>query len=241
MRSSHVQPRRRPPQECRAFTLLELMIALFMTVILTLSLYASIRIAFRSKASAEAAVEPPRAAALALDVLGQDIESAIGPTTLIPTSFEATTGSDDRGRPDDDLQFFTVADSPLHAGANGDIKSDELTVVTSPNGRDHLLVRKIVRNLLSTSTTPNPDVEVICGGVGSFHLQYYNGDTWADTWDSTQEDNTLPAAVQVTLTLERTDATGAVRSYPYTRVFPISCSTAAQDSTVNPNATVGLP
>ena len=249
--STPVRHRQTHPRRRAAFTLLELLVAMFIVAILSLSLYASLQIAFRSKASAEAAVEPPRTAATALDLIGQDLQAA-APLTAFPAQsleFEGVDQTDSRGHPGDDLQFYTVADSPLHANANGDVKGVELTTVPSPDGRDHLLVRKVIRNLLSenfnaaTPFTPgvNPDVEVICRGVGGFNLRYYNGDTWADSWDSTQEDNTIPAAVEVTLTLDRTDASGVTRSYNYVRIFPLSASTAAQDSTVNPNADVGLP
>ena len=145
------------------------------------------------------------------------------------------------GSPGDDLNFFSVADSPIHANANGDVKNVELTTMPTPDGRDTVLVRKVIRNLLSETATPNPDVEVICRGVTGFALQYYDGAEWVPTWDSTQEDNTIPAAVQVTLTLTRPDVNGANKSFRFVRVYPLSCSTAAQDSQVNPNANQGLP
>ncbi len=215
-----------------------------LVAILALSLYASLRVAFKAKAAAEAAVEPPRTAGLVLDQVAQDLQASVAPTSLLASTFEGTDGTDDRGRPGDDVQFFSVADSPLHAVANGELKNVELAVMTAPNG-DHLLVRKVVRNLLSPTATPNPDVEVLCRGVGGWNLRYYNGAEWADSWDSTQQDNTLPAAVEVTLTLDRPNgnvvAGDGTRSFRYTRVVPLACSTAAQDSQVNPNADQGLP
>ena len=222
---------------------------MFIVAILSLSLYASLKVAFRSKASAEAVVEPPRTAAAAMDMLGVDLQAAV-PIGYLATQFEGVTQTDGRGQPGDDLQFYSVADSPLHAGANGDTKCIELTTMPSADGRDTLLVRKVIRNLLSqtfNSATPfaspgvNPDVEVICRGVGGFGLQYYDGAEWVPTWDSTQEDNTIPVAVQVTLTLNRPDANGDVKPHKFVRIFPLSCSTAAQDSQVNPNANQGLP
>ena len=211
-----------------------------LVAVLSTSLYISLRVAFGAKAAAEAAVEPPRTAAVALDLICQDLQASVAPSGLVwAQTFTGTDATDGRGRAGDDVQFFTVADSPLHAAANGDIKNVELTVADSPNGTEHLLVRRVIRNLLATSSTPNPDVEVICRGVGSFNLRYFNGTDWADTWDSTQQNNTLPAAVEVTLVLERDNGVmqpDGSRGFRYTRVVPMPCSTAAQDSTVNPNA-----
>jgi type II secretory pathway component PulJ len=222
--------------------LLELLVAMVIVAVLSMSLYASLRIAFRAQASSDLIVETPRTAAMTLDMIGRDLQASV-PMGLLATQFEGLDQTDGRGRPGDDVQFFSVADSPLHATANGDIKSIELTTMVVPGG-DTVLVRKVIRNLLSQQTNLNPDVEVLCRGVGGFNLRYYDGAEWLDSWDSTQEDNTLPAAVEVTLTLDRpagVDARDGTKSFRYLRIFPISCSTAAQDSQVNPNADVGLP
>ena len=93
-------------------------------------------------------------------------------------------------------------------------------------------MRRVIRNLLS-ETQVNPDEEILCRGVNSFTLAYSTGSQWQQTWDSTQEDNTIPAAVQVALELQRPDSKGVMQTIRYTRVFALSCSTASTDSTVN--------
>jgi len=90
------------------------------------------------------------------------------------------------------------------------------------------LVRKVIPNLLSPQA-PNPDVEVICRGVGGFNLRYYDGTQWNDTWDSTQQQNVLPNAVEVTLTLDRpngpiVNADGS-HAFRFTHIIPMPCST----------------
>jgi type II secretion system protein J len=222
----------------RGFTLLELVFSMMIVAMLVPVLYSCLHAAFRAKASADAAVAPARDAELVFDWLRKDISDAVPPSasTGLIGPFEGTNGTDNRSRDDDDLQFYTVADSPQDASNNNEIKFDELTVITAPNGGDHVLVRKIDRDVI-TQPAPNPDVEVLCRGVGGFNLRYFDGTNWNDTWDSTIEDNTLPAAVEVTLTLDRPNGNTAnpdgTRSFKYVRVIPISCSTAAFDSTVN--------
>ncbi len=226
----------------RGFTLLELMLALLIVATLVPILYNSLRVAYREKASAEAAVEPVRTAEIAMDWLRLDLGDAMPPGVQVPGGplllagpFEGTEGTDDRGREGDDLQFYTTADSPLHETNNSEIKFVELCVITAPNG-DHVLARRVVRDLLSDQA-PNPDVEVLCRGIGAFSLRYFDGTNWADTWDSTEEDNTLPAAVEVTLTLDRpngpTHNPDGSQSFKFTRVFQLPCSTAAFDANVN--------
>jgi type II secretory pathway pseudopilin PulG len=222
---------------------LELMLAMIIVATLIPVLYSAMHAAFTLKTKAEAAVEPSRTAKIAMDMVRQDLGDALPPTGQLAYTFEGTQGKDDRGREADDLQFCSTADSPQHAAANGEVKFIEMTVMTAPNG-DHVLVRKVIRNLLSPQESAsqlippgNPDVEVICRGVGGFSLRYFDGTTWDTTWDFTAEDYTLPAAVEVTLTLDRPDPTPSdpnhVKSIPYVRVIPLGCSTAAFDSTVN--------
>jgi type II secretion system protein J len=222
----------------RGFTLLELLVAMAMVAILAVSLFASIQITFRAQKRAEAAVEPARTAQLAMEMIGQDITNSFAPDGQLGGTFEGTTGTDDRGHEADDIDFYSTADSPQHIDANGEIKNIELTVITPVNSTDHVLVRRVTRNLLSLNTTATPDPEFICGHVDSFTVQYFDGTDWAPTWDSTAEDNTLPMAVQVTLNIDRADsaAPGGVQTTSYTRIFPVPCSTAEFDSAVNPSA-----
>ena len=220
------------------FTLLELLVAMAMVAILAVSLFASIQITFKAQKRADAAVEPGRTAQLALEMIGQDLTDSMPPGTQLSGNFEGTTGSDDRGHEADDIDFYATTESPQHVDANGEIKNIEITVITPQNSTDHVLVRRVTRNLLSLNSTATPDPEFICGHVNSFTVQYFNGTDWETTWDSTAEDNTLPVAIQVTLNIDRDDAAvaGGVQTYSYTRVYPIPCSTAAFDSAVNPSA-----
>jgi general secretion pathway protein J len=222
----------------RGFTLVELMLALMIVAVLAPILYSSLRVGFAEKAQAEQAVEPQRTASMALDWIAMDLGSALQPSTAsssLEGSFEGTDGQDDRGCDADDLQFYGISDSPQHEFNNGEIKSIELAVVVSPEG-DHVLVRKVIRDLLSDQA-PNPDVEVICRGIGGFNLRYFDGTNWTDTWDSTAEDNTLPAAVEITLTLDRPAGPlqnhDGSKCFQFVRVVQLPCSTAAFDSNVN--------
>lgn len=211
-----------------------------MTAIIIPVIYGALISAYRAKASSLATVEPPKIAEMAMDWLRQDIGDAVPPsalTTALAGPFQGIEGKDDRGHEADDLQFYTVAESPLHATGNGEIKFVELTVMTAPNG-DHVLVRKVTRDVVSylNGSAPDPDVEVICRNVSSFSLSYYDGTAWFPTWDSTASgtDNNLPCAVQVTIQLDRpngnTRNSDGTQSFQYVRIIPIACSYVAYDA-----------
>jgi prepilin-type N-terminal cleavage/methylation domain-containing protein len=230
----------------RAFTLLELMLAMMIVAIIVPVLYNVMHASFTAKAKSEAAIEPARTAELSMDMLRTDLTDALPPTGVIANAFIGTNGKDERGREADDLIFYSTADAPQDApGTNGmvnqEIKQIELTVMTTNTG-DHVLVRKITRDMLGQlqgQTTANPDVEVICRGVGGFQLRYFDGYHWGETWDTTQTqfNYELPAAVQVILTLDRpngyTRNSDGSKSFVYTRNIPLSCSYAPFDTTIN--------
>jgi Type II secretion system (T2SS), protein J len=133
--------------------------------------------------------------------------------------------------------FFSTAESPQHVDANGEIKQIELTVEHIAGTNDYALVRRVTRNLLA-EVQAAPDEEIICRGVSSFTLQYFDGSNWDTTWDSTVEDKTIPAAVQVKVELEDTNASSKSPPINYERIIPLLCSTASIDPAVNTGVTM---
>jgi type II secretion system protein J len=218
----------RNSQIANGFTLIELVVALLMVAILASSMYASLRIAFRAQASAEAAVEPARTADLAMEMLRDDIQNAFPPSTTetqINKVFYGSDATDERGANSDTLEFCSTADAREHASANGEIKHILLHVNAPANTSDHVLVRSVSRNLLTVNAEPTVDDEVICRGVGAFNLRYYDGTSWQDTWNSDTSTIPLPLAVEVTLQLDRPGPNDKTRSIKYVRVFPLACAT----------------
>ena len=241
-------------RDARGFTLIELVIALAMVAVLAVTLARTI-FAFKNTTYAEAAIEPSRSASLALDIIQADLQNALTPNVnstaqsgtnmtgavnatsdgVLVQSFEATQSQDDRGHEADDVIFFSTAESPKHVDSIGDIKQIELTVQSPSTAgvNDHVLVRNVTGNLLAM-TNINPDTEILCRGVSAFSIQYYTGSEWLTTWDSTQEDNTIPVAVQITLALDRVDpGTKETKTYQFVRTFTLPNSTAATDTNVN--------
>lgn len=224
----------------RGFTLIELVVALAMVAIIAGSLATSLWTAYHATQRTEAAVTPSRQASIMMDYLSTDLQNALQPGTAATTligNFAGTQAQDDRGHEADDVIFFATAESPQHVDANGEIKQIELTVEHLAGSNDYALVRRVTRNLLAQIQAA-PDEEIICRNVSSFTLQYFDGSNWDTTWDSTQEDKTIPAAVQVKVELQSPTAANNTPPVTYERIIPLSCSTAYFDSAVNTGVTV---
>jgi prepilin-type N-terminal cleavage/methylation domain-containing protein len=238
------------------FTLLELILALAMVSVLTLTLYAALMVTVRAKERAYAAVAPVRTTLLAADIIRQDLESVLPCKQLLAGPF---IGTSQGGA--DVLDFYCLgSDVGWHApptdqqaqqqGGNGGM-GQGLGLGLAPatdapwsDGPRHVvlqlrtdlqppsLVRSVTRNLLAP-TAPTPEDEILCRNVKSFTLRYFDGSVWQDSWDSTTLGDILPVAVEMTLETVMDDEKPGqpATTYKVTRVFPLACAQPATDTT----------
>jgi len=82
--------------------------------------------------------------------------------------------------------------------ARSDIQFVEYYLEQDDYSEDMNLVRSVTKNLLA-QITPEPQKQVVCRNVLSFNVQYLDGTEWLESWDSTQQDDAIPPAVEVSL------------------------------------------
>jgi hypothetical protein len=196
---------------------------------LAVSMYACLRLGFRARDSATNALGPVRAATAALDLIQHDLESALPPNGVMAGPFigeQVTEG----GITANGLQMFCMGEGPYSPDPTGQggMRKVELVVTagSDPGGNgtsSPALARYITTNLLAPAT-PVPQQEVLCRGLRSFSLRYYDGTAWQTSWDSTQQGDVLPAAVEVSLELNwPPDKTPGAQVYKATRVIVLPC------------------
>src|SRR5438445_8032463 len=212
---------RKPSQ--LGFTLLELILAMGMISMLAVSLYATLRVAFKARDSATSGIAPMRSANIALDLLGQDIESALPPTGVLAGAFLGQHLGDVQTS-QDTVEFYCIGsgdslDPPNSCG----FRKIDVGLEPAPDGHANLLVRRITNNLLSPQEI-QPEEEVLCRNVRSFSIRYYDGTQWYEEWDSTQMGDVLPVAVQVDLQIQ-TSSDNQAPLYHASRVFAFACHT----------------
>lgn len=217
-----IRVKRRQP---RGFTLLELILAMAITCMLAMTLYATLRTAFKAQASAMSAVESLRSAQIALQLVGRDVSCALPPTGILAGPFYGIpqgSGTD----PSDTVEFYAIAtgvdDANDPTRADG-IRRIDITIATAPDGT-HCLIRRVQRNLTALEDFA-PDEEILCRNVASLTCRYFDGTTWTDSWDSTAENDTLPLAVELTIDLMPTGR--ETRGYHMTRTFTLPCTVAS--------------
>lgn len=213
-----------------AFTLMELILASAMVAMLSMALYMAFTTALRARDTAVRNVAPVRNAAIAAELIKQDLESVMAPTGLLAGDFVGTRqtgGASEMGS----VTFFAVGADPNHAdeAMSEGIRQVEIACRTDVN--PPVLVRRITRNLLPASSAQEPEEEILARDVRSFTIRYFDGSSWLDSWDSTTVNNVLPYAVEMVLELEYQRPSQENGIYRITRVIPLPCAKSSDSTT----------
>ncbi len=211
------------------FTLLEILLAMTLMAMLAGTLYGSLHIAFRARDSVQRAIEETNAGALGLDLVRRDFSEALPPKGILAGTFIGSDDQWDNGRDADSMDFYASANMLDEPVGTCDIIHVSIALGTDDDGTV-ALVRNTTTNLLATEV-PEPDTEVICRNVRSLNLRYFDGTDWLDSWDSTQEGDELPLAVELVLELKpfkdqptTTDSLGNPQGPVLTRVLVAPCA-----------------
>lgn len=229
----------------KAFTMLELLVAMALMVVVASCLYTALYIAFRAKRSALSAVEPTSLAINAIELIKQDTYGVLPPSGVLAGAFIGSDSLGVHGVDADSLEFYTTHiysqnDHPI--GGLGKIELG-LEEDTDNDRENYRLVRRITTNLLSPKAI-DPEEQVLCRNVKSLNLRYFDGDNWLDEWDSTADANSLPLAMEIDIqVLYNTTSSNSNMESQVRRLsqsFTIPCGGAAQEESQSENGSSGL-
>lgn len=226
------------------FTLLELIVASAIAATIALTVYTAMAAAFKARNSANRQMIGPRQAAVALDIIEQDLQSATrAGGTLYGAFYGYALGSP--GAETDSLSFITLGrdDAMTRVATNvEDPLADgprrvEIALRADATGAP-VIMRRVQRNLL-TQTTITTEDETIAAHVRALSIRYFDGSGWSEEWDSSQRtDSAIPQAVQITIELATHAATvdpsalqGVPPVYRATRIVPLAVAAPPSDST----------
>jgi type II secretion system protein J len=182
----------------KAFTLLEVLLAMMLTALLAGSLYASLRTAFVARRSAEGATGPARTLQLAMTLVEQDLRAAVAPNGILAGAFDGQDAGGPLAGGSDSLNFYAARPGGSERPGVGGVAQVGLLCTEGDSGDQPVLVRQVTANLLAP-VAREPAQEVLCRNIRQFNLRYHDGTDWLDSWDSASHDNALPLAVEITL------------------------------------------
>jgi len=224
----------------RAFTMLELLVAMALMVVIASCLYTALYTAFRAKRSALSAVEPTSSAINAIELIKQDTYGVLPPGGILAGAFIGNDSLGVNGVDADSLEFYTTSENDHPVGGLGKIEL-VLEEDTDYDRENYRLVRRITTNLLSPRAI-DPEEQVLCRNVKSLNLRYFDGDNWLDEWDSTADANSLPLAMEIDIQVLY-NTNGSNKESQIRRLsqsFAIPCGGAAQEESQSENGGSGL-
>jgi general secretion pathway protein J len=194
----------------RAFTLVELLVAITILAAISLLIYGAFAGMKRSKEGLERVQDRYREGRLAMARITRELQSAyisahapINQALIVQkTAFVGT-----RGTPADRVDFNAFANRRLDRDSH-DTDQCELSYFGSPNPDGSGTVDLVRRSSTRLDLEPGKGgkVEVLATDIDLFDLEYLDATTgnWLETWDSTQaigQPNRLPLQVRVILVL----------------------------------------
>jgi len=199
-----------PAQSKSAFTLLELILAILVFAIVLSAIHVVFFTALRLRNRTSEAIERALPLQQTLSIIKRDLANLVPPGGALsgqlqsaPTTSTASSSMSRATGP----QFYTSVGIVSDDHTYGEIERVAYFLAASTNdaaGQD--LFRTVSRNLLPVTQDVTDD-QFLMGGVDTITFQYYDGNNWKDTWDSTTADsvtgltNNLPRAIKLSLAL----------------------------------------
>ena len=191
----------------RAFTLLEMILAVAVAAIVLAAVSAAFFTALHLQASTQAAVDEATPVDQALAVMRRDLECVVTPTNgtskILSGDFRVGQVSSLGVNVPVAIEMYTAtgalssaADAPWADIQRVTYGLEKPTDGSTPGME---LVRSVTRNLLST-LTPNVENQPLLSGVASIQFSRFDGANWYDAWDTTDPSagtTNLPVAIRV--------------------------------------------
>jgi type II secretion system protein J len=210
-----------------AFTLIELILAISIMSLILSAMSGVLYVAYRLHTGVTDSLEQALPPETALLTIQRDLANIVCNNTsnniMLIGSFQTinqTNALPGQIGPD----FYTTGGQPDGLLPWGDVEKVDYLLQASANrnlsGQD--LVRAVTHNILSVTSPPQPEEKrVILSGVQSVVCTYYDGTSWDNAWDSTQQTN-LPSAIkmQIFMAAQGVARSGAVGK-TYTLVIPV--------------------
>jgi len=222
----------------RGFTLLELLIASMVGAIVLLVINATYFGALRLHNATNERIDTDLVLQRALGLVQRDLAGLRVPAgTVTPPAGTFSGQFQDTPTNSPTQEFSDMRVSPDLYTSSGEVDGwspfSEVQIVayflapTTDGSNTKNLVRAVTRNLLPVQE-PATEEQILLTGVMDAEFNYYDGNEWTNTWDSTVT-STLPTAIRFSLTLANRDSSQAVPQ-PIELVVPVLVSTTTSQA-----------
>jgi type II secretion system protein J len=193
--------------------LLEVLLAVLVFSIVLAAIHTVFFSAFKLRNKTSEAIERSLPLQQAIAIIKRDLANLVPPGGTLsgalqstPTTASGSGMAGSLGR-QNGPQFYTAVGLEDDNAPWAEVERVSYHLAAATNNTPGLdLYRSVTRNLLPLTQDETAD-QFLLSGVESIAFQYYDGNAWKDTWDSTQADtttgltNNLPRAIKLELAL----------------------------------------
>lgn len=202
-------------RRARGFTLLELLLAILVFAIVLGAMHVVFFTAFKLRNKTSDAIERSLPLQQTLAIINRDLANLVPPGGPLSGALQSTptvsvTEMNNSPNHGNGPQFYTAVGIVDDNAPWGEVERVSYYLAQPTNNTPGMdLFRSVTRNLLPVMQEQTED-QFLMSGVQAITFQYYDGNDWQDTWDSTQVDsatgltNNLPCAIKVELQLYNT-------------------------------------
>lgn len=190
------------PQASHAgFTLMELLVASVAFAMIVLVIKVTLLESMEMRERGQKRMDEINTRMRVMEIIESDLKQCFLKETTFAQEFRGETLSGSIARTDQ-LEFYTasgIIQTNLPWGHLQKVRyflEQPINEGRAEMSRGYTLYREVTRNLLpsvETIITPQP----IANEVASLMFQYFDGEYWQETWDSTVDESKLPKAVRV--------------------------------------------
>jgi len=202
----------------RAFTLVEMILAIGVAAIVLITINAVLFAALRLRDATTSVVDAAAPLDQTMTFLRRDLQCAVTPTNgtskVLSGNFRVGNLTSVGVSEPVAIEMFTATGALSASAPWGDIQRVTYGLKQPADraaaGKD--LVRSVARNLL-TITTPEVEEQLMLSGVAGIKFSCYDGAQWQDTWDTsgmTSTSTNLPLAVRVDIQMSGNNNAGPV-------------------------------
>lgn len=205
----------------RAFTLIEILLAVAVFAIVLVAIHVVFHGALRLRNKVTARLEAAVPLEHALAIIQHDLAGIVAPGTNMAGPLQTTaTGVTTRVIGQVSPFFYTSVGTLDAEEPWGDLVRVTYRLAEPTNDSEGLeLFRSVTRNLLAV-IEDEPEEQFLLGGVESLTFLYYDGTQWRYDWDSSTDETVLPGAIRVELLLTRA-LTNRLNPEPVVLVVPL--------------------
>lgn len=215
------------------FTLIEILLAIAIAALILIAIQSVFFGALRLRNTTTARIEEDLVLQRTLSIVRKDLTGVVVPNRVllgefqsVPTSELTKEGTEgDRISPD----LYTTSGK-----IDGWTTFSEVQLVSyylrneDGNTGAKRLVRVVTRNLLPVQEVEQEE-QVLMDGIAEAYMEFYDGTSWSDTWDSATT-STLPTAIRFVLRKTPPEGQAQNGGAPYELLVPVIVATASSQS-----------